>query len=314
MLVSIIIPTYNREKIIAKALESALNQTYSEIEVIVVDDGSTDNTKSLIEKYIKVYGDKLKYFYKENSGVSAARNVGIKVSKGEYISFLDSDDCIFPEKIEFQLNSIISNNADFCYCGHINVNKNGDLISESRINYIENNILCNYIKNKTTPNTNSWLIKKSLFDNILFRVGCSWGEDMEVFSKLSAGGKACYVDKNLVIVKVGNEENRLSNFSWDKIEKDVFIWNEIWKWLEMNISDDKHKEILKTAIFKYRLPALIIYRLYLGRADKNEFLYYYNKYKQETNIMLFGNGLRSIKLFCYRLYIKFYYKYRYGGL
>lgn len=86
--VSVIIPTYNREKFVTKAVESALAQTYMDYEVIVVDDGSNDNTRVMLEKF----GDKVKYFYQDNSGVSAARNTGIKLAKGEWLAFLDSDD------------------------------------------------------------------------------------------------------------------------------------------------------------------------------------------------------------------------------
>ena len=92
-MISFIIPAYNARKTIGKAIESILNQEKSDIdyEIIVVDDGSNDNLKDELEKY----ENKIRYFYKENSGVSDARNLGVKMSKGEYIIFVDSDDYIF---------------------------------------------------------------------------------------------------------------------------------------------------------------------------------------------------------------------------
>ena len=88
--VSVIIPTYNRSSLVKEAVESVLAQTFNDLEIIVVDDGSTDDTRSVIE----VVGDpKIKYYYKENAGVSNARNFGIEHAKGQYIAFLDSDDC-----------------------------------------------------------------------------------------------------------------------------------------------------------------------------------------------------------------------------
>lgn len=93
--VSVIIPTYNNCHYITKAIESVLNQTYKDFEIIVVDDGSDDNTSSLISKY----GRKLKYFYQCNSGAASARNKGINESKGEYISFLDSDDYFYEDNL-----------------------------------------------------------------------------------------------------------------------------------------------------------------------------------------------------------------------
>lgn len=85
---SVIIPTYNRAQFITKAVDSVLAQTFQDYELIVVDDGSTDNTKMVLE----AYGDKIRYIFLSNSGVSAARNVGIRESRGTWIAFLDSDD------------------------------------------------------------------------------------------------------------------------------------------------------------------------------------------------------------------------------
>ncbi len=98
-LVSIIIPVYNGSNYVKEAIDSALAQTYKNIEVIVVNDGSTDNT----EKIVKSYGDKIRYFYKENGGVASALNFAIENSKGEYISWLSHDDVYYPNKIQKQV-------------------------------------------------------------------------------------------------------------------------------------------------------------------------------------------------------------------
>src|SRR6056297_2743784 len=99
-MISVIIPTYNRGHIITRAIDSALRQTYRDFEIIVIDDGSTDNTRTVLEPY----QDQIKYFYQENRGVTEARNKGIKESYGEFIAFLDSDDYWLPEKLEMQMN------------------------------------------------------------------------------------------------------------------------------------------------------------------------------------------------------------------
>ncbi len=96
--VSVIIPTYNRAGYLTEAIESVLAQTYKDIEIIVVDDGSDDNTREKLSPYM----DRIKYVYIENGGPARARNVGMKMARGKYIAFLDSDDCYYPHKIELQ--------------------------------------------------------------------------------------------------------------------------------------------------------------------------------------------------------------------
>jgi len=111
-LVSIIIPCYNTEKYIAEAIESALNQTYQNIEVIVVDDGSTDASVEIIQSF----GDRLKFDIIEHKGACAARNLGLSMSQGDYIQFLDADDVLVKEKIEIQLPYLLENKADLVFC------------------------------------------------------------------------------------------------------------------------------------------------------------------------------------------------------
>jgi len=107
--VSVIIPTYSYSKYIEKAINSVLAQTYRDFEIIVVDDGSTDNTRKIIETK---YKDKVRYFYQENKGASAARNKGIKESKGEYLAFLDQDDLFHPLSLEKKVD-FLNRNSEF---------------------------------------------------------------------------------------------------------------------------------------------------------------------------------------------------------
>jgi glycosyltransferase involved in cell wall biosynthesis len=103
--VSVIIPTYNREKYVVKAIDSVLSQRFEDYEIIVVDDGSTDNTKEIANKY----KNRIKYIYQDNSGVSAARNTGIKLAKGEWLAFLDSDDEWMPDYLLTQIETTDQN-------------------------------------------------------------------------------------------------------------------------------------------------------------------------------------------------------------
>lgn len=98
-LISIIITCFNREKYINEAIDSALRQTYSNYEIVFIDDGSTDDSASIA----KSYGNQVRYFHQENKGASAAKNAGVLVSQGEFISFLDSDDLWSPDKLQRQM-------------------------------------------------------------------------------------------------------------------------------------------------------------------------------------------------------------------
>ncbi len=100
-LVSIIIPVYNGANYLSEAIDSALAQTYKNIEILVINDGSNDHGAT--EKIAKSYGDKIRYFSKENGGVATALNLGIKKMKGEYFSWLSHDDIYYPNKVAVQV-------------------------------------------------------------------------------------------------------------------------------------------------------------------------------------------------------------------
>ena len=112
-MVSVIIPTFNREKTVLASVKSVLDQTESDLEVLIVDDGSTDRTASLIQQ---ISDPRVKYIYQENSGACAARNNGIHHAQGEYIAFHDSDDIWHPDKLEKQLKIISQYDPDIVCC------------------------------------------------------------------------------------------------------------------------------------------------------------------------------------------------------
>ncbi len=111
-LVSVIIPTFNRAHVLGKCIDSVLNQSYQNLEVIIIDDGSTDNTKSVLSHY----KDHIKVIYQNNSGVSSARNAGVANANGKYIAFLDSDDSWHKDKLKIQLEKFENNNIALMAC------------------------------------------------------------------------------------------------------------------------------------------------------------------------------------------------------
>lgn len=127
-LVSVIVAAYNAEKYLEAAIESIYRQTYSQIEIVVIDDGSTDKTQKIIQRYTK----SLYYFFQENRGQPAAQNYGISQARGTYITFLDSDDIYLPNKIASQV-AILENNRDIdCVFGYMQNFVSEDIACEQR--------------------------------------------------------------------------------------------------------------------------------------------------------------------------------------
>lgn len=114
--VSVIVPVYNTEKFLGKCLESIVQQTLNEIEIIIINDGSTDNSQEIINKYKLIYDKKIKVILKENEGQAIARNIGMELASGEYIGFIDSDDFIEPDMFEKMYEEAKIKNADMVMC------------------------------------------------------------------------------------------------------------------------------------------------------------------------------------------------------
>lgn len=174
-LVSIIIPAYNVEKYIERCLISINKQTYQNIEVLIINDGSRDNTESVVLEFCKAY-ENFKYYKKENGGVSSARNLGLDMASGDYISFIDSDDTIEPTFIEKLVNNIKEEDA-FCMVNGmykvINGEKQEYLIKKDAIPFLKNPSCCLRLYHKKDIDELNLRFEKS-----------SMGEDLEFVSKL----------------------------------------------------------------------------------------------------------------------------------
>lgn len=174
--VSIIVPVYNVEKYLDKCLDSLVNQTLKEIEIIVVNDGSPDNSQKIIDEYVEKYPNKIKAYKKENGGLSSARNFGMdKISKEiEYISFVDSDDWLECNAIEEMYQNAKDNNSDIVVC---------DIIDHYPDNEIYHN--CTIFNNpfEVTPSVCNKIFKKEIINNIRF-VDKIWYEDLNFTTKL----------------------------------------------------------------------------------------------------------------------------------
>lgn len=302
--ISVIIPVYNGEENIPVSLNSLMEQTFSNFEVVIIDDGSTDSTAKVIEKYLK--NDKrIKYIYQENAGVAMARNKGLENATGKYISFLDADDYYDKTFLDKMYSKITKSDYDVCYCSYNIITPNKSFKKSST--YKQGNILVDYILGKVAIHTTGWMIKKELLQekNIAFPDGISWGEDFEFFCKvLASTNKVTYVSEHLTNYHLNFSETQLSSFSLDKADKDYESINRLLNDPTINTS-----KIINNALIEYRLPALITYRLVeaIKLGEKKEIVAsYFNKYEKYLRNFTWNNGLRSVKLNLSKLWLLLY--------
>ena len=193
-LISIIIPIYNVQKLLDRCIESVVCQTYSDLEIILVDDGSPDSCPHICDEWEKK-DSRIKVIHKENGGLSDARNEGMNIATGEFIGFIDSDDWIAPEMYERLLNAIITDHSDIAVC---NVKMVWEDNSQSRMLTQQSNCILNRSEAQSALLDESilkqpvWykLYRKSIIENIPFEKG-KCHED--VFWSFRAIGNASYV-------------------------------------------------------------------------------------------------------------------------
>lgn len=177
-LVSVIIPVYNIEAYIENCLRSIVSQTYTNIEILCVDDGSSDGSSEIIKGFC-AKDDRIKYFYQTNSGVSAARNKGLDNSLGDYVFFVDGDDCLHPQAIELSVDCAEKSDADMI-CSHYLITSSPQSEFESFLDYqySEADFETLFKKgDKLGKCTFAKLIRKSVTENIRFPEGIAIGED-----------------------------------------------------------------------------------------------------------------------------------------
>jgi len=201
-LVSVILPTYNRAHIVSKSLQSVLAQTYRNFEVIVIDDGSTDNTKEIIIN-IAHKDPRVKYFRNnENKGPAGARNVGINLAKGELIAFIDDDVEWFPYKLEKQVNLLQTLPEDYAvvYSGLYKIFGYKKIYFSPRDVYSKEGNVFNFFFKGMFGDPPSMLVRKSaLFDVGLFDEKLPISEDRELAFRLSKKYKFEVIDEPLYI-------------------------------------------------------------------------------------------------------------------
>jgi len=205
--ISVIIPTYNRKHTLSRAISSVFSQTLKPFEIIIVDDGSTDGTKEWLSK---IY-PKIQTINQSNSGVSMARNVGIKIAKGDWIALLDSDDEWLTKKLEKQVTSLKENpDLLFCHTNEIWI-RNGVRINQSRKHQKYGGHIFEKCLDICRISPSSALFKKSILDDLGgFDEKLPVCEDYDLWIRIAAYYPVLFLDEPL-INKFGGHDGQLSN-------------------------------------------------------------------------------------------------------
>lgn len=267
--VSIIVPVYNNEKYLHICIESILNQIYKNIEIILINDGSTDQSGEICDEYAKVY-NRVKVIHQENRGVSAARNVGLQHATGKYIQFADSDDFLSDKFTQTLVDFMQNHHCDNVVCGYnsITVNTSGAL---NTIKFSVEESVCDirdfmanfyqYYENHLINSPCNKLYKRDLIlkNGVVFDEAFCLGEDLIFNMQYLTNVKNVGIVSECLYYYVHTNENSLSN----KYNSQIYdiqqnLYNEIRTFLmENGVYDKKNKEVIETDYIKTIINCII---------------------------------------------------------
>jgi glycosyltransferase involved in cell wall biosynthesis len=220
--VSVIIPTYNRAALLGEAVASVLAQTYKDYEIIIVDDGSTDNTREVASHF----PPEIKYVLQKNQGVSAARNKGIELSRGEYLCFLDSDDALVENALEKNISFLDSHpEIGFCYGQVYKMDEKGRLLKLRRLRGASTTIIresgeqIEQLLFRGDIGILAALTRRSCFEKVgYFNTSLRVGEDIDMWLRISMNYKVGYIAEPVGKVRV-HAANATTQGKFDALEK-----------------------------------------------------------------------------------------------
>lgn len=262
-LISVVIPTFNHEEYIEEAIQSVLEQTYKNYEIIVVDDGSKDNTRNIIRKF----ENNIKYIHQKNQGPSFARNRGLKKASGGLIAFLDADDVWMKEKLDLQYDMIQQDmSIGIVGCSAYDIDKNGNIIDQwsskdfqSHIDFLEELS----IRNEFYGGTSGALIKKECFEKVgLFNEYLHFGEDWDMWLRITKIYNVRFAKEFLVKIRKHDSPKGYKNIE--------LVKNNIFYIIENNI----HKDCKKTKNKAFSVYYSNIANFYLQEKKALKSLYY----------------------------------------
>lgn len=258
--VSVIVPVYNMEKYLNKCMDSLVNQTLEDIEIIVVNDGSSDNSQKILDKYKEEYPNKIKVINQENLGISAARNNGIKVATGKYLGFVDSDDFVDLNMFKHLYKKIEETSSDIVVCNY----KKYYMLNEeySDINVVKNINFDNIYDDPSIINSIDYapwnkLYKKDLFENIEFPLNKKYEDINAILKIFFKAKKISKLGEYLYFYRI-NEKGETLTIN-KKIEDIVFILQDLVNWTKMqnkySLIENELKKLCINQTFYYLILA-----------------------------------------------------------
>lgn len=315
--VSIIVPVYNVEKYLEKCLNSLVNQTLKEIEIIIVEDCSTDLSLEICEKYSEKYKNIKLIKHSHNKGLSEARNTGLKYVNGEYIGFVDSDDWISYNMYELLYEDAVKNNSDISMCGIVifEEGKEKNINNFGKYTFLEREeFLINYLNRKISTNVWNKIYKKNLFsDNKINFPICKFAEDQySSFLLIYNSNTISSIKECLYFYNIRGNSLTTSKFSEKNIDEIYQIEN-IKKYLIQKNEFNKYKKYYQIRYFDCVFRDIVcksIYDLNIKEYCNVRDKIIYN-FKENMKGYIFNSKLgikKRIKVF---LYINLYYIYYY---
>lgn len=269
MKVSLIIPVYNVSGFLERCLESVQNQTYDDIEVIIVNDGSTDDSESIIDRYVARNENFTKYTI-ENRGLGGARNYGTERSSGEYILYLDSDDYISNNCVEKLVQSAELYDSDIVVCNNSDVTEEGTVI-ESYYNKYNN--VCTSVQDEPEILFNrlsAWgkLIRRSLLNGFEF-VSRKWYEDMRLIPKLYIkADKISFVD-DILFFYVQRKGSIMNNPCAKRNLEIIEAFDDVIDYMKDIDQYDHYKDIFEYMVIEHVAVAAVTRVVTMNATDKN---------------------------------------------
>ena len=284
-MVTIIMPVYNGEKYIQEAINSIINQTYSNWELVIVDDGSTDNTASIIKKFDD---SRIKYVYQKNQGPSAARNKGIGLAEGNYIAFIDADDMYVKDKLEKQVAYLEETPAvDIVYNDIKVIDVSSRVLYTLKSEGIYQNredFLSVLLFRQIIPLPPSILAKKKCFEKIRFNTKYVHGEDYDLTIRLAQENKYGYLKESLYLYR--RHENNLTNDHNKQLQAEIKVVK--------NLGYEKIEEIVNASHFKEKQKQFLLGKIYIkieeyGRAKSTFYQLYEKGLRHSLLLFYLGN-------------------------